>query len=406
MLTVVVALAASPRSPTAAVRAAPAITRDTRIAVDPSLQPTVEFLERRVEDDPLDTVALNRLAATLLARMRATGKLSDVALAREAVARSLASIPAERNASGLAMLALVEYESHRFAEAAELARQVLALDEQNATALSIAADAALELGQYDDVERHVDRLAARGETLAALARRARMAELRGDDVLALELLSSAGSSDDWYRLRRAKLLMRAGRLDEAEAEIEAAARTFPMVSLLAELRAAEGRDGEAVRIYEDLYDASRRPDLLHTLGELHEQRGRKDEAVGYYRRAEVAYLESARAGETLFVHHLAGLYSDGLRNPEEAVRWARKDLEARRSIAAYDALAWALYRCGDFLAASEAISRAASFGTRDPHLMYHEAMIRLRTGEIGRAKDLLQEIARLGPATRAFHAHR
>jgi tetratricopeptide (TPR) repeat protein len=93
-------------------------------------------------------------------------------------------------------------------------------------------------------------------------------------------------------------------------------------------------------------------------------------------------------------------------NAAEALRWARKDLEVRHSIYAYDSLAWALYRNGDFTQAADAITNALALQTKDAHLLYHAAMIYSSVGDLDRAKKTLKDSLAINPHYNSFHAHR
>src|SRR5262249_57969919 len=57
----------------------------------------IEFLERRVREDPLDILALNQLAAPYLQRIRETGDVTYLPLASRAAELPLTARPADRN---------------------------------------------------------------------------------------------------------------------------------------------------------------------------------------------------------------------------------------------------------------------------------------------------------------------
>jgi len=71
------------------------------------------------------------------------------------------------------------------------------------------------------------------------------------------------------------------------------------------------------------------------------------------------YIESINEGNIHYFHHLAGLYSDSRKMPDEALRWARRDAEIRKGVYALDCLAWALYGKGEFKEAAETIEKRA-----------------------------------------------
>src|SRR5206468_3492314 len=149
---------------------------------------TIRFLEQRVKSDPLDAVAQNRLSIACVHQMRESGDLSWLDRASKSARASLAAVPAAQNPSGLGALALVEFEYHHFREALALARQAHDIDPGNTAALATAGDAQLELGNYAEAEATYAKINDAEATPAMRARRARLAEIRGDNQMAIELL--------------------------------------------------------------------------------------------------------------------------------------------------------------------------------------------------------------------------
>ena len=115
--------------------------------------------------------------------------------------------------------------------------------------------------------------------------------------------------------------------------------------------------------------------FFQALGDVYSIMGKSADATPWYERARDAYLKSVEQGNAHYYHHLAGFYSDAQENPAEALRWARKDLEVRHSVYAFDSLAWALYKNGEFARAAEEMTRALTLGTKDAHLLFHGGMI-------------------------------
>src|SRR5437867_3410868 len=127
----------------------------------------------------------------------------------------------------------------------------------NTSALATAGDAQLELGKYTEAERIYQKLGAEESGPALKARLARLAELKGNNEKAIELLrENVGipAETAWYRVRLGELYFRTGKLDKAAEQYEAARElrpeSFLVLEHLAELRAAKGKFDEAIALYQ------------------------------------------------------------------------------------------------------------------------------------------------------------
>src|SRR5262245_13594008 len=366
-------------------------------AVNPE-STTLRFLEQRVQSDPLDFVAHTRLSGVCIGLMRETGDLAYLDRATKSARASLAAVAAAQNPGGVAALAVAEFESHHFREALALAQQAYATDPRNTGALATTGDAQLELGNYAEAENIYQQLGASDSALPIRARLARLAELKGDNRRAIELLAQAASNATdaaWYRVRLGELYFRTGDLERAGTQYEIACElrpeSFLVLEHLAELRAAQRKFEEAIALYQQVVARAPRGEFFQALGDLYMFMGKPAEAKPWHDRALSAYLKSVEQGNAHYYHHLAGFYAEAQENPAESLRWARKDLEVRQSIYAHDALAWALYKNGEFARAVEEAALALAFGTKDAHLLFHAAMIYSRAGNLDRGGALMKE---------------
>lgn len=371
---------------------------------------TLQFLEARVLDDPLDFVAQNRLTDRYIELMRESGDLAYLDRAATAARASLAAVPEAQNPGGLAALAIVEFESHHFAQALKLAQRAYDIDPRNQSALATTGDAQLELGNYTEAKAVYAKLAENNTTAPILARLARLAELTGDNQKAINLLSQASQDGIWFRVRLGELYFRTGDLDKAETQYQAALQempdSVPALEHLAELRAAQSRTDEAIRLYQKVLARVPRAEYLQALGDLYTFIGKADDAKPWHEQALVAYRKSIEQGNAHYLHHLAGFYSDVRENPGAALHWACKDLAIRHSIYAYDTLAWAHYKNGDFTKARDTIKKALMLGTKDAHLLYHAGLIYSRAGELEQGQGYLKQTVEINPSYNAFHMHR
>ena len=382
----------------------------------------LQFLEERVRQDPDDFVAQNRLGNIYLDRLRETGGYEWLQKARAAARRSLGSVEAAQNADGLALLARVEHESHQFAAARDAALELTKIEPRKSRAFTSLGDALLELGDVADAAKAYEQARERGahlfevETREARVKMARgaFAEARQHFEAALAAAADISPSQPqfaiWCHLQLGQLAFRIGEWERAEKHYAAALKLHAddahALEHLAELRGAQEKYEEAIALYDKVIDRLPRPEFWQARGDLAAAAGKPPEAASWYARAREGYLRDVEAGNAHYYHHLAGFFSDAEPNPAEAVKWARRDLELRRSAGAHDALAWALFRAGEFVPAAEAARAALGSGTKDAQILFHAGMIFLAAGDAAAGKEMLAEAARINPRHTSFHVHR
>lgn len=360
----------------------------------------------------LDSV---RFASLLHRRAGLTGSAGDLAAASQAVDRALGAGGAPDEA--YLLRASLDFGAHRVGAArAALAR--LSGRADRAPVALLKADVALQEGRYAEARRGYESVLARARRWDALARLAYLESRTGDLAVAAALY--AESQDEmsakevrayaWVELQRGVLRLRRGRHDEAMAHYRRAQQAYSgdwvADEHIAELLGAQGRFEEATALYERVIARVRRPELQQALGDLYLFMGRRDLATPWHDRALAAYLESARRGEVHYYHHLASFYADVRENGEEAVRWARRDVEMRDNFATQEMLAWALYRDRRYPEALDEIAKPLAAGVVDAHLSFHAAMISLAAGRTDDGARLLRRAAEINPRYAAFHVHR
>lgn len=382
----------------------------------------ISFLENRVKSDPDDFVAQNQLASRYLDLLRTTGDDAYRGKARRAAEASVAVGVPELNNAGLAALGRVQLASHQFAAARDTANKLRALAPEKSFSFAILGDVLLELGDYEEAAAAFERLArAEPGSVDCEARLAQLAFLHGELSAAGEHFKKALQAvkdltpptpmlQAWCCVQLGQLHFARGDWPNAEKQYQTALGALPdywsAVEHVAELRAAQQKYPEAIALYEKLIARVPRPELCQALGDVYAFMGKPGNAKPWHERAAAMYLKSAEQGDTIYDHHLAGFYSDSVENPGEAVKWARKDLETRHNIYAHDAMAWALYRDGQFAEAGSEMKKALALGTKDGHLLFHASMIATANGDLGQGKQFLQRAAEVNPYYNAFHVHR
>jgi tetratricopeptide (TPR) repeat protein len=381
-----------------------------------------QFLEDRVRKDPDDIIAQNRLAGIYLERLNENGDYEWLQRAREAARRSLASVPAEQNATGLFMQARVEYEAHHFAAARDLALALVKIEPAKSRGFALLGDALLEYGDLDEAAQAYEKMSER--KAAAVEIEARLGHLevaRGSRETARVHLARAVAAARKLSpvspeiiasclVQAGELEFDSGKWEEAERMYQAALKERPAnvgaLIHLAELRAAQEKYDEAISLFEKAISQKPRPEFWHALGDVFRAAGKSEIAAQWHTRARDTYLKNAAEGNAHYFHHLAEFFSETELNPEEALKWARRDAELRHSAAVEDTLAWALYRTGDFQEAKAAAVKALARGKNNAEILAHAGTIFLAAGDSDRGRELLAEAARVNPRYASFRVHR
>ena len=107
----------------------------------------IAFYRARVARDPRSARDFTQLAGLYLQRARETADNGDLVRAEETARHSLA-LRRGRNEQAFGVLASSLLAQHRFAEALEVGRTLLAADTTSVAARGLVAETELELGDY------------------------------------------------------------------------------------------------------------------------------------------------------------------------------------------------------------------------------------------------------------------
>ena len=369
----------------------------------------IEFYQQRITRDPRSAGDYTRLAGLYLQRAREKDDYRDL-LRAESTARHSLALRVGRNAAGFGVLASTLMAQHRFAEALEVEKRLLASDSTSIAARALLAETQFELGRYEEAGRTLGSLAMYRKNLSVGPRLAHWEELLGHPERARQLLRAARDEASrqhgipreqlaWFNLRLADLALRHGRFGEAERELRSGLRIAPrdyrLLGTLARLAAnrhewddaiAAGERAMAVAVALD-------PAILGLLSDAYAAKGDSARSSNYARAMQVAISRDLgpfhRAWSFFLLDHGEAV--------DVTLARARNELETRKDIYGYDLLAWALHRSGRQAEAREAIGRALALGTRDATLFYHAGMIERALGNDLSARAYLQKALEINP---------
>lgn len=372
----------------------------------------IAFHEGRMQGDPRAALDRAALASLYLQRSREGGGFEDFRRAEEMARQSLA-IRVQQNSRAARMLAASLLAQHRFAEAYEVARELVRIWPEDPAHRALLAELQMEMGDYDEAQVTLASLQGQRDNLSVAPRFARWAEANGQREEERRLLYRAAElamirtdlpreQVAWFHLRVAEHELRYGRLEEAEKAIRAGLQEEPgdfrLVSSLVRLEAQRGRWKEAIAYGAMVGDAA---DLrtLAAIGDAHAALGDQAGAERFYRMVE----ESAAANPEPYNRQWTQFRLDHDRNLPETLALLQEEIQGRRDVLGYDMLAWALYKTGDFPAARAAMQQALRLGTKDPVFLLHAAAIERALGAKDRANQLYREARDLNPRLETTH---
>ena len=368
----------------------------------------VAFWEARLDADPADFTAANRLAGAYIQRGRETGDISDYTRAQAAVDASLASLPGN-NYSGYATKAYLENVRHDFMTSLATAQHANSLRPDDPYARSVIGDDLLALGRYDEAFDVYAALVEESPDVSTFSRMAQIYEIRGDlpnaeaaweNALELDAGLNAETSA-WARTQFGMFLFSQGRLDEATTRYASALEAYPdyihALAGQAALAAANGDYDESIALYAQVTARQPLPQYVAALGDVYAVAGQQSDADRQYEL--IAAIEELYAANGVNTDLQIALFNaDHDTNIGEAVQGALAVLQEQpESIYAADAVAWTLFKAGQPEEALPYAETALAQGTQDASLFYHAGLIQKALGQDDAARASLQTALDINP---------
>jgi tetratricopeptide (TPR) repeat protein len=368
-----------------------------------STDEAIEIFRDRASKNPNDYLSFRYLGELYERKARETGSDTFFSDAESALRRSLALFETDPRAR--ASLAAVLCARHRFAESLEISSKLVAERPKDLDALATKGDALLELGRYGEAAKAYETLHALAPLPPILARLANLAEFQGRTGDAIRLIGQAALAEQsnygpkgaaWYHARAGDIAFEAGKLDLAESSYQAVPEGVDAfhdaTAGLARIRAAQGRNDEAIALFQKAIALGPDASMLAALGDLHTHLGQPELSKPLFAQV-VKQLE----GRSEHRRELAMFYADHDIELPRALQLARGDFAERQDVFAYDTLAWTLSKNGRHEEAATAARHALEQGTRHARLYFHAGMIHHRLGDHVRAREYLTEALRINP---------
>ena len=372
---------------------------DTRIA----------FWQDRIKANPSSDAQYQYLGQLFAQKGRETGDIAQYALAREAFEKAIQLYPG--NVAARSGLAVNLVTLHDWSDAIAQAKQILQADLRALGAVAVIGDASLETGDLDTARAAFDTLRQKADGPSVESRIARLDFLTGRTADAIRILDDAATASAnlngaveeqaFYHYSAGEYRFNEGDVAGAGREYTAALAILPnyYLALAGQGRVAfaKGDLAGAIGSYRAAVAIIPKPELVAYLGDLYRITGDNAAAETQYRTVDfIVKLGEVQA--QVFNREIAQFQATQHRDTAHAVKIARAELETRKDIYGYDALAWALYNDGQAHEALEPARQAVSLGTQDPKLLYHLGMVELATGHTADGRAHLQAALMLNPA--------
>lgn len=375
----------------------------------------VAYYQQLIKRNSRNAKAFYGLGDALIRKARETGDPAYFNRAEEALRKSLEVAP--QNAGVIRHLAYVFYSRHEFEAAADHARKAIQINPSDGDSYGVLGDSLLEVGEYGRAEEVYKNMMELEENLYSYSRLAGLKSVRGDSVGAivdLERAVAAGKAAEqpaesiaWAEWQLGSDHFALGKLENAETYYRQSIETYPnyyrALAGMAQLRAAQKNYGEAIGLYQKAIGILPMPDFAAALGDIYIKIGKPELAKRQYELVEyIGRLNSLN--QALYNRELAYFYADHDIKLAESLELAKRELDYRKDIYAYDLLAWSLYKNGKVEQARDAIEKALKLGTQDAKLFFHAGMIHHRLGERERAKEYLTKAIATNPHFHILYA--
>ena len=301
----------------------------------------------------------------------------------------------------------IQLEYHQFSKAAASSRELIGMNASDPWNWGTLGDALIEMGDYDQGADSFQKMMDLRPDLSSYNRAAHYRFLTNDAKGAVEVMQhavSAGSSSPenvaWCLVELGHIYFKTDQLLAAENSYRKALMYFPGSHAahagVGRVQAAQGNLDDAINSYTKARTATPMPDYAAALGDLYEAKGLKKEAAQQAQFVDAIY-QLMRANKEKANRNLSLIYSDHNRNLGAALELAEAELDVRKDIYTYDALAWALYKHKRYDEAEAASIKARKLETPEPAFYYHAGMIAAARNKTEEARANLQKALALNP---------
>ena len=278
-----------------------------------------------------------------------------------------------------------ELERHQFAKAAESSRRLIKVAPADPWNWGTLGDALTEMGEYNDAAEAYQKMVSLRPDLASYNRASHFHFLFNDVPGAIEIMkraidsgSSSAENVAWCLVDLGNIYLKTGQIPQAGESFTNALRTFPgyhpAYAGLAKVLAAKGDVKGAIESYKRAQEITPLPDYAAALYDLYQTTGQEPLAKKQLELLDAIDRVSRASGETAN-RNLVLAFADHNVKLERALELAKGELDFRKDIYTYDALAWALFKNHKYAEARQYMDKAMALKTPEPMFRQHNEAI-------------------------------
>lgn len=334
-----------------------------------------------------------------IARVRSAPRY--VTAAQDCVDRALAIEPDAVLAQRLSALLLLD--AHRFSEASQLARKLLARHPDDVQSWGTLSDAELELGNVPAALDAAQQMLDRKPSLLSYGRAAHLRWITGDREGSKRLYRAAIAAgaampdrepQAWMMTQAAWVFWHEGDYAGARAGFELASSRVPnyvpALQGLGRTALSSGDYAVAIAQLERAQALLPQPEAAWWLGDAYA-------AAGQRAKAQAAYADVERLASRADPRTLALFCATQERELRRGLVLAKRAYAERPDVYSKDVLAFSLFRSGEVAEAAALARELLAVGTPDARILYHAGLILQASGAAREGVELQGRALTLNP---------